>query len=222
MKTVLVVINEPELARRLSGHLQKAGYRVVSAGDGQTALTTLRRERPNLVLLDLTLDGLALCRRLRRASDAPILVLTPRVEQAERVVGQEVCADDFVLRPFDPRQVVARTQILLRWAERRVVVNPDVIWAGDLALNPIRRQAIVAGEPVDLTRTELELLTALATEPGRAFTRAQLVSALNADYAVSERTIDCHVKNLRHKIEPDPRHPRYILTVHGVGYKVSE
>jgi two-component system alkaline phosphatase synthesis response regulator PhoP len=225
MKTVLVVEDEPELVRALRGYLEQTGYRVVSAGDGQTALTVFRHERPDLILLDLMLpqmDGIEVCRRLRQTSDVPIIMLTARVEEAERVVGLEVGADDYILKPFSPREVIARVRALLRRVEGRVVASPDVIRAGDLVLDLARHQATVAGKPVELTRTELDLLATLAAEPGRAFTRAQLVDALDADYAISDRTIDSHIKNLRAKIEPKPRHPRYILTIYGVGYKLSE
>lgn len=220
MKTILAVTDELELVR----NLEHTGCRVVSADDGQTALTLFRHEQPNLVLLDLALpglDGLAVCRQLRQASDAPILVLTAYLEEAERVVGQEVCADDFVLKPFSLGQAVARIRALLHWAERQDVVSSGVIRVGDLELNPAHHRATVAGKPVDLTRTELALLAALAVEPGRAFTRSQLMGALNGNRGVSERTIDSHIRNLRAKIEPNPRHPRYVLTVYGVGYKLS-
>jgi DNA-binding response OmpR family regulator len=225
MKTILVIEDEAELVRALSGYLEQAGYRVVSAGDGRMGLAVFRHERPDLVLLDLMLpemDGLEVCRRLRQTSDVPIIMLTARVEEADRVVGLEIGADDYVVKPFSPREVVARVRALLRRAGGRVVAAPDVIRAGDLVLDLARHEASAAGELVELTRTEFELLAILAAEPGRAFRRSQLIDALDADYAVSDRTIDSHVKNLRSKIEPDPRSPRYLLTVYGVGYKLAE
>ena len=230
MIAILVLTKELDAVRALNGDLEQAGYRVVGAGDGQASLGILEREQPDLLMLDLALpglDGLAMCQRLRQASDVPILVLTDQVEEAERVVAQESCAVDFVLKPASSRQVLARIQTLLRRAKRRGTMNADpenggIIRAGDLALNLAHHRAIVAGEPVELTRTELELLATLASEPGRVFSRSHLVSALNNDRTISERTIDTFIKNLRAKIEHDPSHPRYVLTVYGVGYKLSE
>ena len=233
MKTILVVTDELEMMRTLCKNLGNAGYRVVDADDGQTALTLLRCERPDRVLLDLALpalsagsgqglSGLEVCRRLHQISGVPILVFTNCLEKAERMVTQEMCADDFVLKPFNPRQATARIQALLNRFERRSAARRDVIQAGDLALDPNLRRATVAGKRVDLTRTELDLLAALASRPGRAFTRPQLIQALDSKRSISGRTIDSNIKNLRGKIEPDPRQPRYILTVYGVGYKLSE
>jgi DNA-binding response OmpR family regulator len=225
MKTILVVEDEPELVSALRRYLEQAHYRVVSAGDGKMALTVFRHERPDLVLLDLMLpemDGLEVCQRLRQTSDVPIIMLTARVEEADRVVGLELGADDYVVKPFSPREVVARVRALLRRAEGRVVARHEIVRAGDLVLDLARHRATVTGAPVDLTRTEFDLLATLAAEPGRAFTRAQLMAALDADYTVSDRTIDSHIKNLRAKVEPDPHRPRYIITVYGVGYRLSD
>ena len=225
MKTILVVEDEPELVRALRGYLENAGFRVVNAADGEMALAVFRHERPDLVLLDLMLpklDGLQVCKRIRQQNDVPIIMLTARVEEADRVVGLELGADDYVVKPFSPREVVARVRAQLRRAEGRVVNSPEVIRAGDLVLDLSRYQAMVQDRLVELTRTEFELLAALAAEPGRAFNRAQLINSLDMDYVISDRTIDSHIKNLRSKIEPDPRNPRYVLTVYGVGYKLSE
>jgi DNA-binding response OmpR family regulator len=222
VKTILILTQETELTRALSAGLERARCRLIAISDRQAVLTAWRRERPDLVVVDLALpglDGLEFCRRLRQISDVPLLVLTARVEQAEQLVAQDGCADDFVLRPFSARQVMARIQTLLHRVERRGVASPDVIQAGDLELNLAHHQAAVAGENVDLTCTELALLAALAAQPGRAFTRSQLLGAVTGNRGSSERTIDSHIRNLRTKIEPDPRHPRYVLTVHGVGYK---
>jgi DNA-binding response OmpR family regulator len=235
MKTILAVTDEPELVRTLRRVLEKAGYRLVDANDGQTALALFYRERPDLILLDLTLldpvvgsaqqdggHGVDVCQRLRQAGDMPILVLSAHVEDAERVIVQQGCADDFVLKPFTPGQIVARIRTLLRWSERRNKVRSDVIRAGELELELASHQARVAGKPMDLTRTELTLLAALAAKPGRAFSRSQLMDGLDDHRGTSARTIDSHIKNLRAKIEPDPCHPRYILTVYGVGYKFAD
>ena len=224
MKAILAVAQERELVRTLRKNLKNAGYRVVAAADEQTALTVSGHEQPDLILMDLgqpEFNGFSACQRLRQTTDAPILVLTARVEEAERIVAHAVCADDYVLKPFNPRQLVARVQTLLLWAKRRDVVNSDVVRVGELELNLAHHQATVAGEPADLTPAELGLLAKLAAEPGRAFSRRQLVSALNGGRIISERTIDTHIKNLRAKIEPDPRQPRFILTVYGVGHKLS-
>lgn len=224
MKTILIVTQETELTRALSAGLERARCRLSAISDRQAILTAWQHERPDLLIVDLALpgiDGLEFCRRLRQISDVPLLVLTARVEQAEQLVAQDGCADDFVLRPCSTRQVLARIQTWLHWVERRGVASPDVIRAGDLELNLAHHQAAVAGENVDLTCTELALLAALAAKPGRAFTRSQLLGAVTGNRGSSERTIDSHIRNLRTKIEPDPRHPRYVLTVHGVGYKLN-
>lgn len=225
MKTILVIDDEPELVRALRGYLEQSGYRVASASNGKTGLATFHNERPDLVLLDLMLpemDGLEVCRRLRQTSDVPIIMLTARVEEADRVVGLEMGADDYVLKPFSPREVVARVRALLRRVEGQIVASPDVLHAGDLMLDLARHNATLGDSHLDLTPTEFDLLATLAAEPGRTFTRQQLIDALDADYSISDRTIDSHIKNLRAKIEPNPRQPRYILTIYGVGYKLSE
>jgi DNA-binding response OmpR family regulator len=201
--------------------LENAGYRAVCVHDEQTALKRFIRERPDLILLDLALpgaNGLELCRQLRRSCDIPILVLVGRLEEAERLVAFEMCADDFVQCPWNPRQVGARITALLLRAERRAAVDCDVIKAADLDINPTYHQVTIAGKRVDLTRTELQLLTALASEPNRAFTRSELRAVLSCKRGMSERTLDTHIRNLRAKIEADPHHPRYVLTIHGVGY----
>ena len=224
MKTILVVDDEAELVRALRGYLEKDGYRVVSARDGQMALAVFRQERPDLVLLDLMLpkmDGLQVCQRLRQSSDVPIIMLTARVDEADRVVGLEIGADDYVVKPFSPREVVARVRAQLRRAEGRLVASPEMIRAADVELDLGRRQVTVAGRPVQLTRSEFDLLAVMAADPNRAFTRDQLINALDVDYVISDRTVDSHIKNLRAKIEPDPHSPRYVLTVYGVGYRFN-
>jgi DNA-binding response OmpR family regulator len=220
LKTILAITRELGLVR----NLQDAGYRVIIANEGQLASPVVLQERADLVLLDLGLfgvDGLEFCRQLRRATGRPILVLTACLEEAERAVAYEMCADDFVQKPSGPGQVVARAQALMHLAGRRLMASRDVIRVGDLALNPVHHQVTVAGKRVDLTRTELALLAALAAEPGHEFSRTQLREVLNDNRGISERTIDSHIKNLRAKIEPDPRQPRYVLTVYGIGYKLS-
>jgi len=224
-KTILVVDDERKIVTVLKGYLEQAGFRVVTAGDGQTALTTFRHEKPDLVILDLMLpgmDGLDVCRILRRESAVPIIMLTARAEEADRLIGLELGADDYVVKPFSPREVVARVRAVLRRVEGEMA-PAGLLQAGDIVLDLAGHQATVAGRPVKLTPTEFALLATLARAPGRTFTRAQLLQQIQDNPLEGfERTVDVHVRNLRAKIEPDPRNPRYILTVYGVGYKLAE
>jgi len=224
-KTILVVDDERKIVTVLKGYLEQAGFRVVTAGDGQTALTTFRHEKPDLVILDLMLpgmDGLDVCRILRRESAVPIIMLTARAEEADRLIGLELGADDYVVKPFSPREVVARVRAVLRRVEGEMA-PAGLLQAGDIVLDLAGHQATVAGRPVELTPTEFALLATLARAPGRTFTRAQLLQQIQDNPLEGfERTVDVHVRNLRAKIEPDPRNPRYILTVYGVGYKLAE
>jgi DNA-binding response OmpR family regulator len=224
-KTILVVDDERKIVTVLKGYLEQAGFRVVTAGDGQAALTTFRHEKPDLVILDLMLpgmDGLDVCRILRRESAVPIIMLTARAEETDRLIGLELGADDYVVKPFSPREVVARVRAVLRRVEGEVA-PAGLLQAGDIVLDLAGHQATVAGRPVKLTPTEFALLATLARAPGRTFTRAQLLQQIQDNPLEGfERTVDVHVRNLRAKIEPDPRNPRYILTVYGVGYKLAE
>jgi len=224
-KTILVVDDERKIVTVLKGYLEQAGFRVVTAGDGQTALTTFRHEKPDLVILDLMLpgmDGLDVCRILRRESAVPIIMLTACAEEADRLIGLELGADDYVVKPFSPREVVARVRAVLRRVEGEMA-PAGLLQAGDIVLDLAGHQATVAGRPVELTPTEFALLATLARAPGRTFTRAQLLQQIQDNPLEGfERTVDVHVRNLRAKIEPDPRNPRYILTVYGVGYKLAE
>jgi two-component system alkaline phosphatase synthesis response regulator PhoP len=228
-QTILVVDDEPQIIEVVQDYLKQAGYRVLAARDGQTALTLARHERPDLVVLDLMLpggiDGLEVCRRLRRdpvLADVPIIMLTARIAEADRLIGLELGADDYVTKPFSPREVVARVRAVLRRA-RGHAESSGIVRVGDLAVDLANRSVTVAGEPVSLTPTEFDLLAILARNPGRPFTRAQLLDLVyDVAYAGYDRAIDSHVKNLRRKIEPDPREPRYVLTVYGVGYKLED
>ena len=228
-QTILVVDDEPQIVELVGDYLKQAGFRVVTAGDGQTALTLARHERPDLVVLDLmlpgVLDGLDVCRRLRQDAalhDLPIIMLTARSEETDRLVGLELGADDYVVKPFSPREVVARVRAVLRRAGGDRVPS-GVIRSGDLEIDLVKRNVCVADEPVSLTPTEFDLLAILARHPGRPFTRAQLMDLVyDVAYTGYDRAIDSHIKNLRRKIEPDPREPRCILTVYGVGYKMAE
>ena len=225
MQTILVVDDEPRIAQLARDYLEHAGFAVLAAGDGHGALATAHARRPDLVVLDLGLpgmDGLDVARALRRESDVPIIMLTARDDELDRVLGLELGADDYVTKPFSPRELVARVRAVLRRAERAQIPT-DVIRVGDLEMDVARMRVEVAGRPVDLTATEFQLLTALARQPGRIYTRAQLLDAVHGvAFESYERAIDTHIKNLRRKVEPEPRQPRYILTVYGVGYRLAD
>jgi two-component system alkaline phosphatase synthesis response regulator PhoP len=228
-QTILVVDDEPQIVELVSDYLKQAGFRVVTACDGQTALTLARHERPDLVVLDLMLpggmDGLDVCRSLRRdpaLADVPIIMLTARTEEADRLIGLELGADDYVTKPFSPREVVARVRAVLRRAKGDAQQS-SVIRVGELTVDLANRSVAVEDQTISLTPTEFDLLVVLARNPGRPFTRAQLMDLIyDVAYAGYDRAIDSHIKNLRRKIEPDPRNPCYVLTVYGVGYKLTE
>ena len=224
-KKILVVDDEPEIVKLVRAYLEQAGFAVVTAAEGQEALAVFRHEYPNLVILDLNLpgmDGLDVCRALRRTSDVPIIMLTARIEETDRLIGLELGADDYVVKPFSPREIVARTRAVLRRAEGEPV-SPDVLNSGDLSLDLIRRTATLAEEVLDLTTMEFDLLTLLVMHPGQVFTRIQLLERLQEHaYLGYERTIDVHIKNLRKKLRDDPKNPHFIGTVRGVGYHFVE
>lgn len=225
MKTILVIDDEPKILQIARDYLENAGYRVIGAGDGPGALQTAQADQPDLVVLDLGLpgmDGLDVCRQLRRESDVPIIMLTARGEESDKLVGLELGADDYIVKPFSPKELVARVRAVLRRFERSQQPG-DIIRAGLVELDLPRMRVTVDGQTVELTGTEFELLAALAAQPGRIFSRAQLLDAVHGVAIESyERAIDAHIKNIRRKIEPDPRQPRYIRTVYGVGYKFSD
>ena len=221
---VLVVDDEPKIVQLVRDYLERAGFAVSTARDGNEALMRARQERPDLIVLDLglpELDGLEVTRRLRRDSGVPIIMLTARHEETDKVVGLELGADDYVTKPFSPRELEARVRAVLR--RQAAGAATDVLRAGDVTLDIPRLRTEVSGRAVELTGTEFQLLAALARQPGRVFTRAQLLDAIHGvAFDSYERAIDAHVKNIRRKIEPDPRTPRYLLTVYGVGYRVSD
>ncbi len=225
-KKILVVDDEPQIMRVLKGYLEAAGFQVIPAYDGAEALAAFRHAAPDLIVLDLMLpqvDGLDVARAIRRESDVPIIMLTARVDEADRLIGLELGADDYVAKPFSPREVVARVRAVLRRAGGGPEPASRVLSAGDVTLDMDKRQASVAGRPVELTPTEFDLLATLVENPGRVFSRMQLLDKLQGyAYEGYERTIDVHVKNLRQKIEADPKRPAYILTVYGLGYKFAE
>jgi two-component system, OmpR family, alkaline phosphatase synthesis response regulator PhoP len=221
---ILVVDDEPKIVQLVRDYLERAGFAVSTARDGNEALMRAHSERPDLIVLDLGLpglDGLEVTRRLRRDSGVPIIMLTARHEETDKVVGLELGADDYITKPFSPRELEARVRAMLRRQTRDT--GAEVLHAGDLTLDLPRLRTAVAGHPVELTATEFQLLAALARQPGRVFTRAQLLDAIHGvAFDSYERAIDAHVKNIRRKIEPDPRAPRYLLTVYGVGYRLAD
>ncbi|MGE5138115.1 MAG: response regulator [Rudaea sp.] len=225
MKKVLVVDDEKKIVDVVRGYLEQAGLAVVPAADGLEALAAFRREQPDLVMLDLNLpgtDGLDIVRTLRKESAVPVIMLTARVDEADRLIGLELGADDYILKPFSPREVVARVRAVLRRTGGEIAAA-EVLRAGDLTLDLKRRALTVGPQEVELTRTEFDLLAALMQNPGRAFTRLQLLDRVQGQaFEGYERTVDAHIKNLRAKLGDDPRSPRYILTVYGVGYKFAE
>lgn len=221
MQKVLVVDDEAKLTRLLQAYLQEAGFAVVLAYDGEQALIQFEREEPDLIVLDLMMpkvDGLEVARRVRQKSAVPIIMLTARVEETDRVVGLELGADDYVVKPFSPRELVARVRAVLRRGTHQPAAA--ALTFDPLLIDVDGHQVSLKGNPVDLTPSEFTLLLTMAEQPGRAFSRRQLLDAIAASgYATVERAIDTHVKNLRRKLESDPTNPAYLHTVRGVGYK---
>jgi two-component system alkaline phosphatase synthesis response regulator PhoP len=222
---ILIVDDERKLVHGLVGYFRQAGFETLTAYDGRTALDSARRDHPDLIVLDLMLpelDGIEVCRQIRRSSDVPIIMLTARVDEADKLIGLEIGADDYITKPFSPREVVARARVVLRRASG-AMAPAMVLRCGEVLLDADRRSVQVGGRAVELTPTEFDLLAVLMRNAGRPLSRSQLLDASQGDeYAGYERTIDAHIKNLRRKIEADPAVPRYILTVFGVGYKISE
>ncbi|TMM07054.1 MAG: response regulator transcription factor [Actinobacteria bacterium] len=226
--TILLVDDEDSVQKLLTYPLERDGFRVVQARDGEQALRLFGDERIDLVVLDLMLpkvDGLEVCKRLRADSNVPIIMLTARGEELDKVLGLELGADDYITKPFSIREFRSRVRALLRRAglPRERAREAETLEAGELRIDPARRTVELAGEPVQLTYVEFELLTTLAGEPARVFTREMLLRALWGDSAYREpRTIDVHVRHLREKLERDPREPEYIFTVRGVGYRFRD
>jgi two-component system, OmpR family, alkaline phosphatase synthesis response regulator PhoP len=227
-RTILVVDDEPRIVELARDYLEHAGFDVLTATDGPTALAAARDKAPDLVVLDLGLpglDGLDVTRQLRQSRSTaalPIVMVTARDDELDKLLGLELGADDYLTKPFSPRELVARVKAVLRRADRPVGAG-DVIRVGDLELDVPRMRTEVAGRSVDLTPTEFTLLATLARQPGRIFTRSQLLDALHGiAFESYERAIDSHIKNLRRKLEPDPRQPRFVLTVYGVGYRLAD
>jgi len=225
VKKILVVDDEPGITELLDSYLAKEGYSVVTAADGEAALSAAEREQPDLILLDLMLpkkNGYEVCREIRAKSNIPIIMLTARDEEPDKIVGLELGADDYITKPFSPREVVARVRAVLRRTEAEATESP-VIRAGGLEIDPLRHEVKRGDEFIELTPTEFKLLETLADSPRRVFTRLQLVEEVQGySFEGYERTIDAHIKNLRQKIEDDPKSPRLIGTVYGVGYRFEQ
>ena len=220
---VLIVDDDIKLVELLKTYFEKDGFDVLVAHDGKRALTMIQEAKPDIVVLDIMLpilDGWEVCRRVRRDSDIPIIMLTAREEETDRLVGLEIGADDYVTKPFSPREVVARVKVILRRVYKGVV-KPELLKMGKVVMDIERHEVKRNGQLLDLTPTEFKILELLASSPGRVFSRLQIVEQVQG-YAFDgyERTIDAHVKNLRRKVEENPKEARYIQTVYGVGYKV--
>src|SRR5688500_807824 len=227
MKTILVVDDEPKITQLVRDYLERAGYGVLVAYDGKRALSLARTEKPNMIILDLglpQLDGLDFTREFRKTSNAPIIMLTARAEETDKLIGLELGADDYMTKPFSPKELVARVRVVFRRMENVASANTEIIRVADITLDvPRMRVKSEKREIEELTRTEFELMSTLARQPGRVFTRAQLLDAIHGvAFESYERAIDAHIKNIRRKIEIKASEPQYILTVYGVGYKFAD
>jgi two-component system alkaline phosphatase synthesis response regulator PhoP len=224
MAKILIIEDEVELVKVLRSYLEQSGYQVIEAQRGDKGLTLWQQQQPDLVILDLNLpgmDGLDVARHIRQKGDTPILMLTARVEEIDQIVGLEVGADDYVTKPFSPKVVVARVRALLRRASAGRTPEP-MIRVADLEIDVNAHTVRRGDQEIDLTPTEFNLLVAMASQPGRVFSRYQLLEAVQGvAYEGYERTIDAHIKNLRAKLEKEPKHPQYIETVFGVGYRFA-
>ena len=225
-KTILVIDDTESLRTLVKSYLTQEGFRVATAANGREGLFVARQERPDLIILDLMmpeLGGFDFIKAYAREGDAPIIILTARIEESDKVLGLELGADDYLPKPFSMRELAARVRAVLRRADKAGGNGPAALLrAGDLALDRERREVIVDGSSVDLTPSEFDLLATFLSAPGRVFSRLELLDKLQGDaYEGFERTIDVHIRNLRTKIEPDPRNPRYIVTVYGIGYRLA-
>lgn len=227
---ILVVDDDREIVRLLRSYLEQAGYEVLVAYDGESALHVLRRDRPDLLVLDLMLpdrDGWEITRLLRgdpTLAAIPIIMLTARVDDTDKIIGLEMGADDYVTKPFNAREVLARVRAMLRRQQRNAEgALPAIVQSGRLRLDPARHEVTIDGDLLDLTRTEFSLLQTLMQNPGYVFTRSELIErALGHGYESIERSLDTHIKNLRRKMGDDPKNPAYVQTVYGVGYRMAE
>ena len=221
---ILVVDDEPKIVKLARDYLEQSSFRVLAAGDGSTAIATFRHEKPDLVVLDLNLvgmDGIDVCRALRRDSDVPIIMLTARDTETDRLIGLEIGADDYITKPFSPRELVARVRAVLRRVHGEVRPS-NMIRAGDLEIDITGHNVRRRGTEIRLTPSEFTLLATLAQHPGQVFSREQLLERVyGVAYDGFARSVDAHIKNLRQKLEDDPTEPRYVLTIYGIGYKFS-
>lgn len=225
-QTILVVDDEPEIVTICRDYLEAGGYVVISAENGPDALTAARQHQPDLIVLDLMLpgmNGLDVCRTLRRESDTPIIMLTARVEESDKLIGLELGADDYITKPFSARELVARVRVVLRRVAGASTTQSELIHAENLTLDRSRYKALLPSTELTLTPTEFEILALLASQPGRIFSRAQLLTAAHGvSFGSYERAIDSHIRNLRRKLKSAEPDIPYIITVHGVGYKFTE
>ena len=225
MTSVLIVEDESALVRLIRDYLVHDGFRVMTAGDAATAMQRFKQDQPDLIMLDLGLpdrNGLDVTREIRRTSTTPIIILTARGEETDRVVGLELGADDYMVKPFSPKELVARIRAILRRVEARPV-EAEHVSISDIVIDIPRMRVTRGDTEIELTATEFQVLVAMAREPGRVFTRGHLLDVVHGIVIESyERAIDAHIKNIRRKLEPDAAHPRYILTVHGVGYRFAD
>lgn len=224
-KNILVVDDERKIVAIVKAYLEREGFRVTTAYDGKAALDSARRQHPDLIVLDLMLpeiSGFDVCRALRKESDVPIIMLTARDETTDKIVGLELGADDYVTKPFDPKELVSRIKAVLRRSPGQIAAR-NTLRVADLEIDVSKRLVKRGAEVIELTPIEFDLLKAMAEHPGRVYSRLQLLDRVQGEaYEGYDRTIDSHIKNLRKKIEPDPERPRYIITVYGVGYKLEE
>ncbi len=224
-KTILVVDDAESLRTMVKSYLTQEGYRVVTAANGREALFVARQERPDLILLDLMmpeLGGFEFISAHNRDGDAPIIILTAKMEESDKVLGLELGADDYLTKPFSLRELTARIRAVLRRAEKTAPAGASLLRVGELTLDRDSRLVTSNSTTVDLTPSEFDLLATFMSQPGRVFSRLELLDRLQGDaYEGYERTIDVHIRNLRTKIEPDPRSPRYVLTVYGIGYRLA-
>ncbi len=225
MKTILIVDDKQSVQRLIADYLAENGFRTVVASDGREALFVVRHEKPDLVLLDIMMpkmDGYEFMRHFRKERNTPVIMLTAKVEETDKVVGLELGADDYVTKPFGMAELVARIRAVLRRAYENAP-SPEVLRVGDVALDIRTHRVTAQAREIDLTPSEFDILTILMAAPGQVFSRADLLEKLRGErFENVERTVDVHIRNLRAKLEPDPGNPQYVLTVFGVGYRFSD